>query len=271
VETPVIETTQPEVPVVKTPTLDTPAEAVAKEYVTNEDTTYVAVQSTTESIVELTTEETESREFLKNVVLKTVQQNDSIAAAWLCWEPRTFNVQSTDRFSINFKRSTGSSIAAGAYPNPDSSKAYYEAMKGQTVVSEPYQQGSDSVVSISAPIQYRAKPLGVCGVDVSTEALSLALRQAIEANPMLRKDAKAYLVSPQGLIVASSDSSNNLVGRKVQVNNRMETSLTSRFTLLGRSWQVQLVVPKSVIEEPVQSFRTAIAAQRQLVQGLEYR
>ena len=215
---------------------------------------------------EPTAEEVESQEFLRDMIFKTVQQNANLTSAWLCWEPKAFNVHSTDRFSATSKRNGVSSITQGNYANPDTSQPYIKAMQGgRTVVSEPYRQNGGYVVSIASPIKYRNKSLGVCGIDIKTETLSAALQEVIRNNPLLRSAGKAYLVSPEGVIAATSDP-NNGIGGKVRFDNRTETSLESKFTVQGGTWFVQLVVPKSLAEESVKALDKNLETQTELAQ-----
>ncbi|MDR0328332.1 MAG: methyl-accepting chemotaxis protein [Planctomycetaceae bacterium] len=217
-----------------------------------------------------TDEEKDSREFLSDVVFKTVQQNTNIESAWLCWEPQAFNIQATDRFSTLYKRNGGANIAQGKYDNPDTSKPYIKAMQeGGAVVSEPYKQNGGFVVSISTPIKSGNKSLGVCGVDVKTSTLSSALQEVTRNNPLLRGangngGGKAYLLSPEGTIAATSDPKNG-VGGKVQFDSRTESSFESKLTLQDKTWQVQLVVPKALLEEPVKAYQKSLEAQKDLV------
>ena len=218
--------------------------------------------------LEPTTEELKSREFLSDMVFKTIQQNTNLASAWLCWEPNAFNALSTERFSVSGKRNGDSSISQEEYANPDTSQPYIKAIQGgRTVVSEPYRQNSGYVVSISTPITHRNKSVGVCGIDIKTETFSSALQEVIRNNPVLRSangSVKAYLVSPEGVIAATSDSKNG-IGGKVRFDSRTEISLESQFTVQGNTWLVQLVVPKSVIEEPVKAFHKNFETQTELV------
>ena len=238
--------------------------------VTKEETVTEKIDDEAEEEVIISTEPTadeiESREFLKDLSYKTVQQNSNVTSVWLCWEPQAFNVQSVDRFSVNSSRNGGTSITTGEYPNPDSSPAYIKAIQsGQTVISDPQRQNGGYVVSISTPIRYRAKSLGVCGVDVNTEILSSALQEAIRDNPLLRSGGKAYLLSPEGRIVASSDSRANIGGESIRIDDRTETLEKSRFTLLGKQWQVQLIMPKSITIGLVKAFQEGLDAPKQLV------
>ena len=218
--------------------------------------------------VEPTAEEIESRDFLKDLSYKIVQQNNDIASAWLCWEPKAFNVHTTDRFSVHTKRGAGGSIATEEFAKPDTATEYIEAIKSrQTVISNPMRQNGGYVVSISTPITYRSKSSGVCGVNVNTDTLSSALQLVISANPLFRDGGKAYLISPEGKIVASSDPQASIGGQKVWIDDKKETAVESPFTLLGKNWQIQLVVPKSAIEEPINALQKGYETQLELIQA----
>ena len=266
VETSVLETFVVETPIVETSTVETTIVETEVEQIGEEET--AEKEEVTLVAVGPTADEIESQEFLKNLVFKTAQQNRTLSSAWLCWEPNAFSAFSADRFSASSKRNGSSSLTSEDYPNPDTSPAYYNAMRaGQTVISEPYQKNGVSLVSISTPIQYRGKSQGVCGVDVSTETLSSAFRQVMNANPLLRNNGKAYLVSPDGKIVASSDPKENVTGQRVRFDHRTETSFESEFDLLGKKWQIQLIVPKSILEESVKSFRSGVNVQTELAKN----
>jgi len=216
---------------------------------------------------EPTADELESREFLKDLSFKTVQQNRNILSAWLCWEPQAFSVHSIDRFSVMSRRMNGS-VTTGEFPNPDMSPPYIRTMQaGRTVISEPYRQSGGFVVTISTPIQYRGRTHGVSGVDVSTETLSSALREVMMANPLFRNGGKAYLISPDGRIVASSNGSALIGGSRVNFDARTEVSLENDFSLLGQRWQVQLIVPRAALEAPVQAVRSEFESQRAALQA----
>ena len=222
-----------------------------------------------------TAEEIESREFLRDLSFKTVQQNRNILSAWLCWEPRAFDVHSTDRFSVISRRTNGrnGAVTTGEFPNPDISQPYIRAMQaGRTVISEPYRQNGGFVVSVSTPIQYRGRSHGVSGVDVSTETLSSALREVMMANPLFNRangngGGKAYLISPDGRIAASSNGSAIIGSTRVNVDHRTETSFESQITLLGRTWEIQLIVPRAALEAPVQVIRSGFESQRTAIQA----
>ena len=223
------------------------------------------VEEELELTAEPTAEEIESREFLKDLIYKTVQKNSNLASAWLCWEPNKFNVHSADRFSAHGKRGTGSSIIIDEFTKPDNASEYIEAMKGQTTISEPIRQNGGFVLSISSPIQYRGKSYGACGVDVDTETLSAALRLVIAANPLLRNSGKAYLLSPDGKIVASNDPKAN-IGGLVSFDNKTELEQKETFFLQGKQWTVQLVYPKSVKEGAAQSVSLGYKTQAATIQ-----
>jgi methyl-accepting chemotaxis protein len=67
------------------------------------------------------------------------------------------------------------------------------------------------------------------------------------------------------VIAATSDPTNG-VGGKVRFDSQTEISLESKFTVQGTTWMVQLVVPKSIIEEPVKAFHKNLDMQTELVQ-----
>ena len=229
-----------------------------------------------EDVVEIsdkpTAEEIESQEFLKDLSYKTVQKNGGIIAAWLCWEPKAFNVYSPDRFSVISRKGSDTSITTGEFQNPDTAPEYIGAMQtGQTVVSEPVRQSGEYSISVSSPIKYRNKTLGACGVNVNTERFSSALQEVIQANPLFRNGGKsrpgqAYLISPEGKIVASSDPQASIGGARVRYDNKTDASFEDKFTLLGKTWLIQVIVPKSMLDEPVNALRKGLELHTQMVQ-----
>gem|GEM_PF-2253596 len=237
-----------------------PATVLPEDMEDTEEVTIVAAEPTAEEI--------ESQEFLKDLSYKTVQNNNNIAAAWLCWEPDAFQAYATDRFSVVSKRNGGRSpiVTEEGYPNnPDRTPAYRDTFRaGQTIITEPQQQNGGNVISISTPIRYRDKTLGVSGIEVNTATLSAALQEVMKNNPMLRNGGnggRAYLLSPAGNVVAASNASTS-----VAYNSNTETMVSSNFTLLGRQWTVQLVVPKSITETPIKTLNDSVNAQKQLVE-----
>ena len=240
-------------------------EAVAEEEATEEDMIFIPHAPTAEEL--------ESREFLKDLSFKTVQQNRNILSAWLAWEPDAFNVHSTDRFSVISRRANGAgngAITTGEFPNPDMAQPYIRAMQaGRTVITVPDRQnGSGFVVTVSTPIQQHrnGRAHGVTGVDVNSQTLSAALREVIMANPLLRQ-AKAYLIAPNGRIVATNDPNTTIGSTRVNFDNRTEVLVDGEpFTLAGERWRIQLVVPQSVLEAPVQAIRSGFESQKSVVQ-----
>ena len=251
-------------------------ETTAEEVATTEEPEAVTEEEAVEEepilvSAEPTADEIESQEFLKDHNFKTVQNNRNIVAAWLCWEPKAFNVHSTDRFSVNSRRTspTNGTVTTGEFQNPGTSQPYIKAMQaGRTVITVPDRQnGSGFAVSISTPIQYRGKTHGVTGVDVSAETLSSALRDVMRDNPVFRNGGKAYLISPNDRIVASSNGNGAPIGGtrdRIAIDRRTEVSQENEFTLLGERWRILLVVPRSATEIP-QAIKNGFEAQRTAV------
>ena len=156
-------------------------------------------------------------------------------------------------------------------PSPDSAQPSIKATQvGPTVISEPYQQNGKFVITISSPLQHPGESNGVSGVDVNTETFSAILRETISANPLFRSaggngGGRAYLISPEGKIVASSDPKATIGGAKVSADNRSETLLASTFTLLDRTWEIQLILPKRATEVP-QAIKDGFVAQKTAVE-----
>jgi len=211
-----------------------------------------------------TAEEIDSHEFLKDLSYKTVQQNHHIAAAWLTLE---------DHFSVLSRRGTGGTITTGEFPNPDAAPPVIRAAQAKrTVITVPERQNGSFVVTISTPIQNgNGRLRGVSGIDVNTEALSAALREAMRDNPLFRRangngGGKAYLIAPNGRIVATTDSNTVIGSTSVRVDNRTEASFEEELTLAGEKWKIQLVVPRAVAEIP-QAIKNGFAAQQEAVQA----
>ncbi|MCL2005567.1 MAG: methyl-accepting chemotaxis protein [Planctomycetaceae bacterium] len=221
--------------------------------------------------VEPSAEELETREFLKDLTFQIVQQNRDVASAWLCWEPKAFSLYAVDRFSALSRRAGTALIATDEFPNPDTAPAYINAIQaGRTVISEPNRQGGVHVISISTPIRHRFQSLGVSGIDIQTDTLSESLREVLRGNPLLQNGiqtgGRAYLLSPEGQIAASSDPNAIIGSRNVPVDGRTETSLESQFSLLGQRWEIRLVMPKNVADGSMRRFQDRAMEQTQLVQ-----
>ncbi|MDR0608475.1 MAG: methyl-accepting chemotaxis protein, partial [Planctomycetaceae bacterium] len=201
--------------------------------------------------------EHDERDFLKDWTFKTVRENNRIQAAWFCWEPNAFDKsdQQKGRFAARSYRNNKSAIESGDVVRPDTSAYYVKPFQsGQTVISTPYQRnGNGSVISISSPIRYRNKTLGVCGIDLKTDNWTKMLSQTLERHPLLKNNGKIYLISPDEIVTASNDLS--AVGKTFR-SDRDLISVTSTFVLTGKTWTVRLDVPKTDIEASGSQFRT---------------
>jgi len=211
-----------------------------------------------DGVVAASTDEVASREFLQDLSFKTVQQNRNLAAAWFAWNPNAFNVHLEDRFTVISRRTNGS-ITTGEFPNPDAAPSVIGATRAKgTVITVPERQNGTFVVTISTPIQNgNGKLHGISGIDVNTEALSAALREVMRDNPLFRSAngnggnaGKAYLIAPNGRIVATNDASTTIGSTSVRVDSHTEVMREDEFTLAGEKWKIQLVVPKSATEVP---------------------
>ncbi|MDR1270869.1 MAG: hypothetical protein LBK82_15245, partial [Planctomycetaceae bacterium] len=201
--------------------------------------------------------EHDERDFLKDWTFKTVRENNRIQAAWFCWEPNAFDKsdQQKGRFNARIYRNNKSAVELSDVVRPDISAYYVKPFQsGQTIISEPYQQnGNGLIVSISAPIRYRNKPHGVCGIDLKPNDWTQMLSQTLESNPVLKKNGKVYLISPDGIVTASNDQF--VIGKTIPSNHDV-VSVTSTFILTGKIWTVRLDVPKTDIEAAGSKFRT---------------
>ncbi|MDR2441421.1 MAG: methyl-accepting chemotaxis protein [Planctomycetaceae bacterium] len=193
--------------------------------------------------------EHDERDFLKDWAYKTVRENNRIQAAWFCWEPDAFDKFDTQkgRFSSRIFRNNKSLIELGDVIRPDISAYYVKPFQsGQTIISEPYQQnGNGLIISVSSPIRYRNKTLGVCGIDVKPEDWVKMLTQTLENNPVLKKNGKVYLLSPEKKVAASNDLS--VVGKTIPTGYDL-ISITSTFVAAGKTWTVRIDVPKTDVE-----------------------
>ncbi|MDR3182988.1 MAG: methyl-accepting chemotaxis protein [Planctomycetaceae bacterium] len=196
-----------------------------------------------------TKEETESRDFLKDLTFKTVQGNENINSAWLCWEPNAFNVTTTDRFSASSTRGS-SGIAAGEVTKPDTMPEYIQAVKnGRTVISEPVRKNGTAVMTFAAPIQYRDKTHGVCAAEIKTDSFASCMRQIIAFNPLLRDGAKAYLISPKGIIAASNDKTVS-AGTPFSGHSHTMKLFESKFYAAGENWTLKVYIPEETLAAP---------------------
>ncbi|MDR0705295.1 MAG: methyl-accepting chemotaxis protein [Planctomycetaceae bacterium] len=206
---------------------------------------------------EINSLEHDERDFLKDWTFKTVRENNRIQAAWFCWEPNAFDQsdQQKGRFTARSYRNNKSAIELGDVVRPDISAYYVKPFQsGQTVISEPYQQnGNGLIVSISSPIRYRNKNLGVCGIDLKANHWTKMLSQTLERHPVLKNNGKVYLISPDGIVTASNNLS--VVGKTLR-SDRDIISITSTFVLTGKTWTVRLDVPKADVEAAGSKFRT---------------
>ncbi|MDR1963677.1 MAG: methyl-accepting chemotaxis protein [Planctomycetaceae bacterium] len=198
----------------------------------------------------------DERDFLKDWTFKAVRENNRIQAAWFCWEPNAFDKfdDQKGRFAARSYRNNKLLIEFGDVVRPDTSAYYVKPFQtGQTIISEPYQQnGNGLIISISAPIRYRNKTLGVCGIDLKPDDWAKILSQILGNNPVLKKNGKVYLVSSDGIVAASNDLS--AVGKNLR-SDRNLVSVTSTLILVGKTWSVRLDVPKTDVEAAGSKFR----------------
>ncbi|MDR2116476.1 MAG: methyl-accepting chemotaxis protein, partial [Planctomycetaceae bacterium] len=199
----------------------------------------------------------DERDFLKDWTYKTVRENNRLQAAWFCWEPNAFDKfdNQKGRFSARSYRNNKSLVELNDVIRPDISAYYVKPFQsGQTIISEPYQQnGNGLIVSISSPIRYRNKTLGVCGIDLKPDDWVKMLSQTLEKNPVLKKNGKVYLISPEGKVMASNDLSS--VGKTIRTDQNI-LSVTSTFVTAGKTWTVRIDVPKTDVEAAGSKFRT---------------
>ncbi|MDR0336735.1 MAG: methyl-accepting chemotaxis protein [Planctomycetaceae bacterium] len=199
----------------------------------------------------------DERDFLKDWTFKTVRENNRIQAAWFCWEPNAFDNSDHQkgRFNARSYRNDKSVIELSDVVKPDISPYYVKSFQsGQTIISKPYQQnGNGLIISISAPIRYRNKIVGVCGIDLKPYDWTKILSQILESNPILKKNGKIYLISSDGIVTVSNDQL--AVGKTISSEHDV-ISVTSTFVLTDKTWTVRLDVPKADVEAAGSKFRT---------------
>ncbi|MDR1053237.1 MAG: methyl-accepting chemotaxis protein [Planctomycetaceae bacterium] len=206
----------------------------------------------------------ESRESVKDIVFKMVRELGNVGAAWVCWEPGGY-----DKFDGQFgrfiyrseRKGTNVSVAV-KMEAMDASPLYTASLSGgKTVVSDPHKSNGNTAssvtnaglsVTVTAPIKFRNRVIGVCGVESSSEVLGEILRRIVSDNTDLLSGGKAILVSPRGKIVASSTASD--VGLVFLQPTGSEQQLFSHeFELLGDKWAVHLIVSRENLDKAVKN------------------
>lgn len=155
--------------------------------------------------------------FTMNEIMKNIiDENPNLVGVWTNWEPNaldgkdseyinTFAHDHTGRFNPYWNRGNGKialELGANTYDNLDESGLWYQASKRskKPEVLDPFTyklQGEDvTLVSVTSPIIYRDKVVGVAGVDISLDRL-----QEVISNITLYDSGYAQLVTDKGLII----------------------------------------------------------------------
>ena len=198
-----------------------------------------------ESQVPASEKAAEHRETMIDLGFSFVEKNEQVPAAWFCWEPNAFDIFDAQlgRFSTQCFRNKQGKIETSNVERPDSSAFYTESFRtGKPSVSEPYRSnGNGEVISVTAPIRHRNKTVGVCGFDYKPESLRTVLAQAVPSDK-----GKVYLVSPGGVVVATTDSlAVGTSARNLTVDTKTQYSVSESLEIAGKTWTVQIVAEKA--------------------------
>lgn len=158
----------------------------------------------------------EDRSELTVILKDIIEKNPNFVGIWTVWEPNALDGKDTDyintptydetgRFIPYWNRGSGNLVlekTGGTYKNNDDSGLWYhaslETMKD--IVSEPstYTLQGESVmlVSVTSPIIYNNKAVGVVGVDISLNRI-----QEIISDIKIFESGYAQLISANGTIV----------------------------------------------------------------------
>ncbi|GHT21104.1 hypothetical protein FACS189419_01470 [Planctomycetales bacterium] len=221
------------------------------ETVKKAETLPLAVPTDTPS--EPTEDEVQSREFLKDLSFKIVQKSRDIASSWLIWEPNAFNIKTNNRFTVSSNRKN-STIATGEVPAPDTKQEYIKTIQsGKTIITNPDRQADGALtITFATPIQYRNKTHGAVGIDVKTESFNSVIAQILVGNPLLRNKAQAYLIAPNGNVIAGNDKNVSVGGRLNRVPEGMKV-FEDKFFAADGQWTVKLLIPEETLQSPLKT------------------
>ncbi|WP_066501851.1 methyl-accepting chemotaxis protein [Abyssisolibacter fermentans] len=158
----------------------------------------------------------------RNEIIKlleeTLSQDSNLIGVWTCWEPNaldgkdlqnanTINHDSTGSF-IPYSFKSNGSISTEALVDYSSLPYYTTPIKtGKEVITEPFYYNVDGVntllVTISVPITFDNKTVGVIGLDISLNEL-----QSIQIKDSLFEGTYGELVSNEGTWVISHTPEN---------------------------------------------------------------
>ncbi|CAK7046110.1 methyl-accepting chemotaxis protein [Tissierella carlieri] len=160
------------------------------------------------------------RAVMNEVIKNTIEDNPNLVGVWTVWEPNALDGKDseyidteghdkTGRFIPNWNRGNGAvalEACDGTYDNSDDSGLWYQTSKNskQPAVLEPVTyrlQGEDvMLVSITSPIIYNSKVVGVVGIDISLDRL-----QEVISNVTFYDSGYAQLITGEGLILGHKD------------------------------------------------------------------
>ncbi|WP_313134102.1 methyl-accepting chemotaxis protein [Anaerocolumna sp.] len=168
------------------------------------------------------------RDVMNEVIKSTIEDNSNLVGAWTVWEPNALDGKdseyinaeahdNTGRFIPYWNRGNGSlslEACGSTYDNLDDTGLWYQTSKNskEPAVLEPVTyklQGEDVIlVSITSPIIYSNKVVGVVGVDISLNRL-----QEVVSNVTFYDSGYAQVITGKGLIVGHKDK--ELLGKNI--------------------------------------------------------
>ncbi len=160
------------------------------------------------------------RAVMNEIIKNTIEDNPNLVGVWTVWEPNALDGKDseyidteghdkTGRFIPNWNRGNGAvalEACDSTYDNSDDSGLWYQTSKNskQPAVLEPVTyrlQGEDvMLVSITSPIIYNSKVVGVVGIDISLDRL-----QEVISNVTFYDSGYAQLITGEGLILGHKD------------------------------------------------------------------
>ncbi|MGJ0846353.1 methyl-accepting chemotaxis protein [Tissierella praeacuta] len=165
---------------------------------------------------------------INQVIKNTIEKNPNLIGVWTVWEPNaldgndseyadTEGNDKTGRFVPYWNRGNGTvdiQTCDDTYDNLDESGLWYQTSKNskKPAVLEPQTYnlyGKDVIlVSVTSPIIYNDKVIGVAGVDISLDRL-----QEVISNIILYDSGYVQLITGKGLILGHKD--NEMLGKNI--------------------------------------------------------
>lgn len=191
----------------------------------NVNVTLKSIQATIDNYMSQIPLQYRNRENLRKTIISIFQQNrDIMMGLGIFFEPNTFDTNG--RFSTNLLNENGDIKVVG---DPDFSGQWYTDViaKGIKIITDPYKHSQGPIASsISAPIKYQGKIIGVCVADINLTTINNHLFE-------LMKNDNAYIdiISNKGKIIANSDNP-SLIGEDAFALNKDLKNIVSN-TLQG--------------------------------------